>query len=148
LDTKQDACGEKSKRPASILDTAEVLSARLDLSKAYLDLERPGWGEAESEANLVESTCRRLLKRQKKWDEVDTTGGRNGAREDKEKVEPGDREGKKAEGRNGAGNEWAEQLRRLRIGALEVLLRVDEELGKVTRADRWRKTIRDLRDGS
>lgn len=45
------------------------------------------------------------------------------------------------------GGEWMGELRSLRMEALELLIRVDEGMGKQARADRWRRTLEEIKAG-
>lgn len=95
--------------------------------------------------------CRKLLRPRK------TRGGRGNGDGD-----GGDEQGGNARGgewirnavsieeeakEHAGGGEWMGELRSLRMEALELLIRVDEGMGKQARADRWRRTLEEIKAG-
>jgi hypothetical protein len=132
------------------VDPTAEFRTRLDLARAHLEVQPPQWALAESEAGLVESMCKKLLKPRK------TRGGRGDGAGDKE----GDEQGGEALRRPGVqkaalalaeekpaeeagGDEWMG----VRMEALELLIRVDEGMGKQARAERWRGTLEEFKAG-
>ncbi|RSH90997.1 hypothetical protein EHS25_010173 [Saitozyma podzolica] len=140
--------GEGSSRVDSIAE----FRTRLELARAHLEVQPPHWALAETEAGLVESMCRKLLKPRKmrggRGDgEVDGGGDEQGGDANREE---GARKavsiGEEAN-EDGGGEGWMGQLRSLRMEALELLVRVDEGMGKQARADRWRATLEEIKAG-
>jgi hypothetical protein len=99
---------------AATYDPTRLLVARLDLAEEYLTLNPPDRHTAAAEAGVVELDCKRLQKRAERLTDASDTPA------------------------------WMDQIRPIRKRAALLLANIDAELGRASRADRWKKLAEEL----
>lgn len=130
-------------RVKAFQDRKPELTTRLDLARAHLGMTPPGYTSAEVELSSVDRICKAAEKKVRA-----EPGGPVGATI----VTPDDADGAAApRGPDQLGNqdlgvmETLADIRQLRVEALELLVEVEDGLGREARAQRCRELLRDLR---
>ncbi|WWC70905.1 uncharacterized protein I206_104857 [Kwoniella pini CBS 10737] len=109
---------------------------RIELGQTYLEQKIPDYIKAEVEFGIVDTDCKNVLKRMKRKKDIHMTS------QDENLINP-DLTNKNIW--REIDETWIMRIKTLRTSALEGMIGVEEGLGRIARAERWKKAIAELR---